>query len=475
MSVMNDLATPLLETVKAVTGFGMHAEDFDALSDAQVIDLQRAIAECDRRLGVYKSHAARQLSRRSRHELGHAGLAARNGFSSPEAMIQSVTKVTSREAYRLAAIGRIMDQAGAVQQLLADGISEIGGEPIVVPWETPITQAIEAGVFSVDCADAIRRGLGSPTEHVTTDILRSLAEQVIADHGALSVDKLFIAARSERDLIDLEGVRARQQELYERGGLRLFPRPDGMWKLTADLDPEAAAELTSALDPLTSPRRGGPRFTDAADQARAQRIIDDPRTTERLALDGLLELVRLGVNADPSTMYGTIRPVVKIVITREILETGTGFALIENNAHPVTAQTAERTLCNGDSIELTMSPDGAPLDLGRTRRLFSGRQREALAVRDGGCLWPECEKPPSWTEAHHVEHWHRDQGKTNVDAGILLCKYHHLQLHNNRWEIERRGNQYWLVPPPIIDPEQEPIELHSKSLLMEQLRRRAAG
>lgn len=111
----------------------------------------------------------------------------------------------------------------------------------------------------------------------------------------------------ERDLLDLEGIQARQQELYDRGGIRFFPKPDGMWQLTGQLDPESAAILSTALDPYTSPRRSGPRFINPDDIARAQAIVDDTRTTERLALGGLLELVKLGTMKPPRPLQLTAR------------------------------------------------------------------------------------------------------------------------------------------------------------------------
>lgn len=470
---MENFASRLLEAASAVSEIAAIVEDFDGLSDERLIELQGAIAACDRSLDAYRSHAARQLARRSKRELGHAGLAARHGFASPEAMIETVAQVSGRQAARLVAIGRLMDETDAARRLLVDG--DLDGEPTGVIWEAPIIEALENGELSVECADALRRGLGSPTEQISADMLRGLAERVLAADGRLSADRLYKAARMERDLADLDSVKARQQEMYARGGLRIFPQPDGMWRMTADLDPEAAAELTSVLDPLTSPRRGGPRFIHPHDVARARRIVDDPRTTERIALDGLLELLRLGVNADHGKLHGTIRPVVKIVVTQDSLDTGSGLAIIENNGEVVPIETAERALCSGESIELTVTPDGSPLDLGRSARLFSRRQREALAVRDGGCMWTDCTKPPSWTEAHHVDHWKRDHGKTDIDAGVLLCKYHHLELHNNHWEIERRGNEFWLIPPPTIDAARTPTWLRSKNVLMHELRRRNAG
>ena len=203
-----------------------------------------------------------------------------------------------------------------------------------------------------------------------------------------------------------------------------------------DLDPEGGAHLIAAIDPLTSPRRGGPRMIDEAEQARVQRIIDDPRSNEQIASDGLLQLVRLGTEADPGTMYGKFRPLVKIVVTKDTLRSGNGAAVIEGNPSPVSADTAKRLVCSGATQELITTEDGGPLDLGRTKRLFNRAQHEALAARDGGCMWPECNRPPSWTEAHHIDQFKRDGGKTNIADGICLCKFHHLLLHNNGWQYQ---------------------------------------
>lgn len=482
---MNNLATALLDTADAVTGFGACAEDFDRLSDDQVVELNRAIAECERRLGAYRTHAAGQLARRSRRDLGHAGLAARSGFSSPEKMLQNVTKSSGREAVKLVTMGRLLDETDAATKLIDDGVADIGGAPIVVPWQAPIATAVVDGMLSVECGDAMRRGLGFPTELVTPEVLRGLAELLIAEKADLSADQLFKAARVERDLIDLEGIQARQQDLYNRGGIRFFPKPDGMWQLTGQLDPESAAILSTALDPYTSPRRGGPRFTDPEEIVRAQAIVDDPRTTERLALDGLLELVKVATGLDPQKMHPKLRTLVKIVTIVPTVKsakggagTGAGFGVLEANGEPVPAATVERSLCDGDSIEIMMTPDGTPLDLGRTTRLYTQRQREALATRDGGCLWPGCDRPPAFTEAHHTRQWKRDRGRTDIADGCLLCRFHHLQLHNNGWEIQRReggSGGFWLIPPPAIDDNQEPIQLESKSTLMRHLARSRAG
>ncbi|MET0956357.1 MAG: HNH endonuclease signature motif containing protein, partial [Cryobacterium sp.] len=100
---------------------------------------------------------------------------------------------------------------------------------------------------------------------------------------------------------------------------------------------------------------------------------------------------------------------------------------------------------------------------GRDERLFTPAQRIALAARDGGCMWGDCTKPPSQTEAHHIDHWKRDDGRTDIRLGILLCNPHHRLLHNQGWQILEHHGRYWLRPPLSVDPGQTLIELHSKS------------
>ncbi|MEO6506023.1 MAG: DUF222 domain-containing protein [Terrimesophilobacter sp.] len=471
---MENPVAAFFTTAQAVAGFGAPGTDYDHLADSEVVQLQKAIAAHDRQFDAIKTAAAGQLARRSRRELGHAGLAAREGFRSPEAMLQSITGATGHEASQLVTLGRIAGEADATQQLLDEGIDHLGAEPVVLPWETPITTALASGTLSAEQADAIRRGLGTPSDQVTTELLRETAERLIAGYTQLPADQLFKEARIVRDLIDEEGIPAREAELFQQRSLKLRKLGNGMVHASWDLDPEGGSWLTTIIDPLTSPRRGGPRMVDPAEVERARKITDDPRTNEQIASDGLLQLLHAGVNADPTKMFGKILPQVKIVVTQTDLETGKGFAVIQGNPAPASATTAQRMVCMGATQTIFTTPTGGPLDLGRTRRLFDDRQHEALAIRDGGCVWPECGQPPAMTEAHHINEYDRDHGNTNIADGVCLCRFHHLTLHNNGWRITRDGNNYWLIPPPRLDPGQTPIPLQTKSLLIRKLQHDAS-
>jgi hypothetical protein len=93
-----------------------------------------------------------------------------------------------------------------------------------------------------------------------------------------------------------------------------------------------------------------------------------------------------------------------------------------------------RIACDAQLTPLLLDPHGIVTDLGRARRLFSPQQRRLLAARDGGCRFPGCDRPPAHTDAHHVQPW-LDGGPTDAGNALLLCRYHHRQVHEGGWRI----------------------------------------
>ncbi len=135
---MESVAQTLVETAHAVTAFGATTTEFDALPDERILDLGAAIAAHERAFGLIKTQHAAQIARRSRREFGHTGLAARNGFASPQKLLQQVTKVTAREAGQLVALGNAIGEAEATRELLDTGVTELGGVPVETAWDEPI-------------------------------------------------------------------------------------------------------------------------------------------------------------------------------------------------------------------------------------------------------------------------------------------------------------------------------------------------
>jgi hypothetical protein len=88
-----------------------------------------------------------------------------------------------------------------------------------------------------------------------------------------------------------------------------------------------------------------------------------------------------------------------------------------------------------------------PLDVGRTSRVITPAQRSALAVRDGGCVFPDCDRPLAWCEGHHVLHW-LDGGPTDLGNLALLCRTHHRAVHEGGWRLARGPSGHLTAAPP---------------------------
>jgi len=279
----------------------------------------------------------------------------------------------------------------------------------------------------------------------------------------------------------MAGGADRERERFESRSLKHYRLPSGMGRLVWDLDPESYAVVTELYDRATSPKQGV-RFVEGPQKEIADRIAADPRSIAQLASDTLLALLQAGAAADPSRMIGKGAAAVRVLVTRTSLAGagsgcsvagsgsagGVGVARIEGTPDPVSAATAARLACDGGTVTVTLDRAGTPLDVGDEHRLFSPRQRIALAVRDGGCRFAGCSTPPSLTEAHHIVPW-SEGGRTDLANGILLCKFHHLLIHNNGWHIDRTGDTYRLIPPPDIDPDRTPRPMPTKSAALRDL------
>lgn len=390
--------------------------------------------------------------------------------------MQHATGSTAREALTLVRVGALMHDAvlSAVESASAPGGAVDGaGDPprplATKPWLASVGAAVATGILSVAAAEAIRSGLGEPTQEVGVEALTAASTILLQRAAELNADQLFRNARILRDDLDVQGIATREHARQQKRSLRRYRNPDGMTRYTWDLDPEGAALVDGIYDQITSPRRGGPRFVDTREQARVDVIMSDPRTTEQLVSDMFLELLTIAVNTDPRQILGRHRPALTVLVTQADLARGRGSGHIEGQHDPISIETVERISCDAEITPIVFDACGQVVNLGRRQRLFGHRQRLALAARDGGCRWPDCERPPVWTEAHHIKQWHRDNGKTDLSNGILLCRHHHLLLHDNHWEIRGDGVDYWLVPPRSLDASQRPRPMPTKSPALREL------
>ena len=449
-----------------------------SLADAELLLAQRKLGDIRRVVDACAALIAGEVGHRSRPDLGYGGLAQREGFRTPQALVQHSTRSTSREAFTLVQVGTIVREAMTPAAELA-----ARGTPAREPWLANVGAAVSAGTLSIEAARAIRNGLGEPAPDASEpdtfkNELFRVAGTLLLESPTLNADQLYRRARELRDELDEAGIATRERAIHEQRSVRLTTQPNGLPRITIVSDIESGAFWKDVVDKLTSPRRGGPRFVSESDKSWAESIGTDDRSTEQYLHDALTELLRQAVGAgtpQSRMIVGSRQPSVRVLVTADTLTTRTGHGRIEGCDLPISIESVERIACESGIQLITFSVDGRPLDVGREQRLYDSRQRKALAARDGGCLWGDCDRPPDWCEAHHIFHWARDHGRSDIDDGILLCRYHHLLLHNNHWEIVRKGSVYWLVPPPDVDPSQKPRLIPSKSAALRDLLRENAA
>ena len=119
-----------------------------------------------------------------------------------------------------------------------------------------------------------------------------------------------------------------------------------------------------------------------------------------------------------------------------------------------------RLACDAAILPAVLGSTGQTLDVGRQRRLITGPLRRALVLRDRGCAFPGCDRPPRWCDAHHIHHW-ADGGTTSLTNAVLLCGHHHRHLHHSDWTVRLGGDGHpEFIPPAWLDPDQLPRRNH---------------
>ncbi|SBS74890.1 HNH endonuclease signature motif containing protein [uncultured Microbacterium sp.] len=386
----------------------------------------------------------------------HGGLAGTLGHRSPVTLVQEITGGSRGEASRTVRVGAALLEGPPADP---DAGPEAGpGDGAVAPpfvWHRGLRDAMLCGTVTAAQHDAIRRGLGDPRDCAgAAEVWAIAAQQLTEEAPGMPVEELAKRARAVRDVLDPVGAEERFAPRFAGRGFRTWTDADGVHHARIDFDDEAYAWVQSITDAALRPRRGGPRFMTDAERTQADDLVNDPRTNEQLTYDLMMDILRAGALASTEDVFGARQPGVRLVVVKDAVGPRDPFGRllavghVEDGGDAVPGSVLDRALCDTGSVVVTVDGCGNPLDVGREQRLFSGKQRMALAVRDGGCLWPGCDRPPSYCEAHHADHWAEDHGRTDIDRGVLLCRFHHLLLHNQGWKISREGAGPFVLHPP---------------------------
>jgi hypothetical protein len=376
--------------------------------------------------------------------------------------------------------------------------------------------ALCAGEISPAHAQAIADGTHQLAEHLKLE-----AEPILVQTARrVDPPRVRQAAAHLCQVADPEGAERTAARCHARRGLWVSATWQGMVAIDGLLDPEAGSIVQAALEPLARPaeagddRTGRQRTADALTEL-ARRSLEGgwlpkaggvrPQLLVTVDLDSLLG--RPGGLGGESGWAGPLDraacrrlacdgAVTRVLISHQPSDRGSGpgpddrqadtAVLGPDDPHPDGAGGL------GEAAEVTGHLSGAadaiggrgdeaanmaawlqaaaaklppalggglrqPLEVGRATRVITPAQRSALAVRDQGCVYPDCDRPLAWCDGHHLLHW-ADGGPTNLNNLALLCRAHHRQVHEGGWRLLRSPDGRFSAHPP--DPSHHAARPH---------------
>lgn len=407
--------------VLAVAVDGLLDADLSRVGSIDLIDLLRAIEVQVRRLAAVDHRLVAEIDARGvGHELGAC---------STMDLLRQALRITRREAS-----ARVHSAADLGPR------RTLTGERL-----PPLFPAVAAAQTTGTISAAHARVVTSTVDDLPADLQSqhgAAVETFLVDH-ALRLDpaQLGHAATRLSDTLNPDGTATTAADHERHRDLTLHVRRDGCTDVTGRLTPSATAIWQTILDALSAPE-------PAADGAR------DPRTAGQRRHDALVDAGERLLRSGDIPDSGGVPATVIVTLTLDQLQTRTASA---TTVHGVDIPVADllRRAAEAEVIPVVINSAGGVVAYGRTRRLASRAQRLALIARDRGCSFPDCTRPATWCQTHHVIAW-ADGGLTDLDYLTLVCGYHHRAFEKQGWMCLMIGGVPYWTPPRWLDETQTP-------------------
>jgi hypothetical protein len=183
-------------------------------------------------------------------------------------------------------------------------------------------------------------------------------------------------------------------------------------------------EITGNVDAI-----GGQILERALSLATTDDADAEVRTAKQRRADALIDICRFFLDNHTAKISDNARrhrPHLNVVVDVDDALAG---RFIDGTIAP--GALIETLLCDCDLHRVLASGRSGVLNYGRSARTAPPDLFNVIALRDGHCREPGCDRPPSWCDAHHVEMW-EDGGVTSYGNMVLRCARHHHLWHKRR-------------------------------------------
>jgi len=357
---------------------------------------------------------------------------------------RQISRLKALEARTLAAAGDVAEEhgtrsagawlahetrhdpaVGRAAQRLAEGLDQ--------RWPL-VAEAYAGGAVSTAQARVIGKALDDLPADLDPD-LRTRAEQHLVGEAAhfcprdLRVLGRRVLEVLAPDLAEAHEARLLEQEeqaAWDSASITHRRLGNGLSRAVVRLPDAAMDRWLTQLHAFSSPRREG--AVPAGEQ------VPHPRRLAH-AFTALLERIP----EDWLPQHGGTSTTLVVTIDHDKLDHDLAVAGLTTGT-PITASQARRLACGAGILPAVLDGRSQPLDLGRTKRLFTPAQRKAMAIRDRHCRAEGCDVPAAWCEAHHAAKPWTAGGTTDLADGVLLCSFHHHRAHDTRYHTTRTTN-----------------------------------
>jgi hypothetical protein len=213
--------------------------------------------------------------------------------------------------------------------------------------------------------------------------------------------------------------------LDERRFLDVFRGIDGLVEGRFSLDQVQGEALLTVIDAFDAP--------DPAETLPGRRRSAGQRRADALAV----ALRTLLDRADTPVVQGN-RPHLTLTVDVETLIGLDDLAARKPRLRHTGELDGERAraLARHASVQavLLLGP-WRPVNVGRAHRTLPGWLRWAFEVVHRHCRGPDCNRPITWTEAHHILEWAAEHGITDINQMVPLCQAHHQLVTVGGWHV----------------------------------------
>lgn len=406
-----DAVAGVRRSLAATAAVGVSWLDARQTSEA-VVGVHRVIAQASALAAVLSRHAET------------VDLPASDGSPSAAAWVARATRLTRRDAHRLARIGDALGDAS-------------GGGSGAGRYGAHLAPAFLSGAVNVEQADVIVKALDALPDDLDAAFGREAEAALVdlaADHDAkdlrvLGRRILSVVAPGVGEAHDAAALEKDERDAGAHARLTMAADGDGRVHGRFTLPELHGAMLRKALEAFAAPGHA-----NAGDDPEARFRVD--RLHPARMGEAFCELLETLDDRVLPEVGGTGATVV-VTMTLDALRGGLAPAHLDTG-DVLSAAEARRLACGAGLVPAVLGSTSEVLDLGRGRRLFSKAQRTAMALRDRGCIAEGCDRPPHQCHAHHLDPWAAG-GSTDLDSGGLLCGHHHRRAHDPRYVVLRLG------------------------------------